>query len=162
MTPFDHHQYFTDSWHSFHQRLKRVLLSFPARVARGELHFLGCLAVTFWSCSAHTCSMGLKSTDCASQDISWRTYYSSLLLMYHLTFNLNSSCAIRAVWHPGQLLWASMVLTFQHVAFSIFALLEVGAYLPCFNILRPLEEMPVDCDNPNGGWRDNLRLGHLF
>ena len=33
---------FTASWHSFHQRLevdwKIVLLSFPARVARSELH----------------------------------------------------------------------------------------------------------------------------
>ena len=40
------------------------------------------------------------------------------------TFNLNSSCAIRAEQHSGRLLWAasSMVLTFQHATFSIFAL----------------------------------------
>ena len=41
-----------------------------------------CLALTSWSSSSHASLMGFKSTDCASQDISWRTWCSSLLLMY--------------------------------------------------------------------------------
>ena len=46
-----------------------------------------------------------------------------------------------------------MVLTFQHATFSIFALLWVGAYLPCFNVLGPFEKMPVDSGKPTGDKR---------
>ena len=70
------------------------------------------------------------------------------------TFNLDSSCAIRAEWRSGWLLWAasSMVLIFQHATFSIFAIVEVYGYLLCFNVLGLLEKMPVDCSKPTGGW----------
>ena len=62
------------------------------------------------------------------------------------TFNQNISGAIRAEWRSGRLLWAtwSMVLTLQHATFRIFALLEVGAYLPCFNVLGPFVKMFID------------------
>ena len=70
----------------------------------------------------------------------------TLLRTAMLTLNLDSSCVIRAERHSGQLLWAasSMVPTFQHATFSIFALLEVGSYLPYFNVLGLLEKIPVD------------------
>ena len=41
---------------------------------------VGCF--TFWSTLSHTSSMGFKSADCTSQDISWRTCCSFLLFMY--------------------------------------------------------------------------------
>ena len=40
------------------------------------------LVQTFQSSSSHISSVGFKSADCTSQDISWRMCYSSLLLMY--------------------------------------------------------------------------------
>ena len=43
---------------------------------------VGCLSLTFWSISSHTSSMRFKSVDCTGQDISWRGWISSLLLMY--------------------------------------------------------------------------------
>ena len=71
---------------------------------------------------------------------SWRLPYpgkQTSLRAAMSTFNPNSSCAIRAERRSGRLLWvaSSIVLTFQHVTFSIFALLEMGAYLSCFNVL---------------------------
>ena len=41
-----------------------------------------CLALTFRSSSSHTSSTGLKSLNCVTQDILWRTRCSSLLLMF--------------------------------------------------------------------------------
>ena len=43
---------------------------------------MSCLAVTFWSSSSYTISMGFKFTDCVVQDNSWRMCCSSLLLIY--------------------------------------------------------------------------------
>ena len=37
------------------------------------------------------------------------------------------------------------------MTFSIFTILEVGAYLPCFNVLGPFEKIPIDCGKPIGG-----------
>ena len=70
------------------------------------------------------------------------------------TFKQDSSRAIRAEWCPGRLLWptSSMVLMFQHATLSIFALFEVSAYIPSFNVLGPLEKMLVDRGKPTGGW----------
>ena len=74
------------------------------------------------------------------------------------TFNLNSLCAIRAERRSDRLLWAasSMVMTLQHATFSIFAFLEIGAYLPCFNVLGLLKKMPVDRGKPTGGWETSF------
>ena len=76
----------------------------------------------------------------------------------NVDMNLDSSCAIRAERRLGRLPWAaqSMVLTFQHATFSIFALLEMGAYFPYFNILGPLEKIPVDRGKPTGGWETSF------
>ena len=75
------------------------------------------------------CSWGLSSHE------KWTSLKAAMS-----TFNLDSSCAIRAERRSSRLLWAasSTVLTFQHASFSIFATSEVGAYLPCSNILGPL------------------------
>ena len=53
-------------------RLKIILLSFSARVAT----VVSCLAVTYWSSSSQTSSMGFKSTDCTNKDIIWRTCFA--------------------------------------------------------------------------------------
>ena len=58
-------------------RLKIIPPNYPAWVA-----LVGCLALTLHSSSSHSSSIWFKSADCASQDISWRTGCSSLLLIY--------------------------------------------------------------------------------
>ena len=60
-------------------KLKRVIPSILARIGR---HISGLFSSDLWSSSFHTSSMGFKSADCAGQDISWKTFCSSLLLMY--------------------------------------------------------------------------------
>ena len=53
-----------------------------------------------------------------------------------------------------------MVLIFQHANVS-FAPLAVGAYLSCFDVVRPLEKMPVDRGLPTA-LRMRFCSGHLF
>ena len=70
-------------------------------------------------------------------------------------FNLDSSRAIRAEWRLGRLLLvaSSIVLTFNHAIFCIFAPLEVDAYLPHFRVFGPVEKMPADRAKPSGDER---------
>ena len=86
---------------------------FPPKIGGSSAQFLcnsyqrwatlvGCFAVIFHSSSSHTSSIGFKSTDCTGQDISWRKYCSSLLLIYLwqslLVCFRSLSCMSRNTW----------------------------------------------------------------
>ena len=75
----------SDSQHSFHSRLevdwRYFCLAFLQELPEVNA-LVGYLALIFQLSSSHTSSMGFKSTDCTSQDISWRICCSSLLLAY--------------------------------------------------------------------------------
>ena len=73
-----------------------ILSTKERKVDWSSAALVGCIALTFWSSSSHTSSIGFKSADCTSQDISQRRCCSFLFLMY---------------------LWKSLLIGFQSLSY---------------------------------------------
>ena len=103
---------------------------------------VACLAQTFRSSSSYNSSMGFKSSDCASQDINWTIWCSSLLLMYsrqslQVNFEVIILYEYKSLSHKSHSRWGCVMLQYTVRAGLIHFCPSPGANLWIYNSQKP-------------------------